>query len=491
MSYVSRKAVFIEKLTEAIRSVAPILFIVLVLAFSITPVSTGLLMSYIVGAILLIIGMGLFTMGAEMAMTPIGEHVGSAMTRTRNIVLILVTGFIAGVIITISEPDLQVLAEQVPNIPNWIIIGAVSVGVGIFLLISFLRILMQFPLRHLLLIFYGVIFILAQFVPGDYLSVAFDSGGVTTGPMTVPFIMALGYGIAATRSDSSAEEDSFGLVALCSIGPILSVLILGMIYRTDGSAYTPVSIPEVADSRALWQLFMTEFPHYFKEVAISILPVVIFFAFFQIRYIRMSLPNLARIGVGIIYTYVGLSLFLTGVNVGFMPLGNILGQKLGALDYNWITVPLGALIGYFIVAAEPAVHVLNRQVNEITAGAIPGKALSLSMSVGVAISVGLSMLRILCNIPIMWILLPGYAVALGLSFVVPPVFTSIAFDSGGVASGPMTATFLLPLAMGLCSAVGGNVAVDAFGVVALVAMTPLITIQLLGLMFRIKTRRKN
>lgn len=490
MSYVDRKAVFVEKIMEAMRSVVPILLIVLVLAFTIVPVSPGLLMAYIVGAMLLIVGMGLFTMGAEMAMTPIGEHVGSAMTRTRSIAIILITGFVAGVIITLSEPDLQVLAEQVPNIPNGIIIGAVSLGVGIFLLVALLRILMQIPLRHLLLVFYGIIFILAQFVPGDYLSVAFDSGGVTTGPMTVPFIMALGYGIAATRSDSSAEEDSFGLVALCSIGPILSVLILGMIYHADGSAYTPVAIPEVADTRALWQLFMTEFPHYFKEVAVSILPVVLFFAFFQIRYIHLAPRELARIGVGILYTYVGLSLFLTGVNVGFMPMGNILGQELGSLEYNWITVPLGMLIGYFIVAAEPAVHVLNRQVNEITAGAIPGKALSLSMSIGVAISVGLSMLRILCHIPIMYILLPGYGIALLLSFFVPPVFTSIAFDSGGVASGPMTATFLLPLAMGLCSAVGGNVAVDAFGVVALVAMTPLITIQLLGLMFRIKTRKK-
>ena len=287
---------------EAVRSVAPILVIVLVLVFTIVPVSPGLMMAYFIGALLLIVGMGLFTMGAEMAMTPIGENVGSAMTRTRNLPLILITGFLAGVIITMSEPDLQVLAEQVPNIPNGIIVGAVSLGVGIFLMLAFMRILMQFPLRHLLLIFYGLIFILAQFVPGDYLSVSFDSGGVTTGPMTVPFIMALGYGIAATRSDASAEEDSFGLVALCSIGPILSVLILGMIYKTDGSAYTPVTIPEAADTRALWRLFMSEFPHYFREVALSILPVVVFFAFFQIRYIRMEPAKLLRIGVGLLYT---------------------------------------------------------------------------------------------------------------------------------------------------------------------------------------------
>ena len=488
MSFENRKAVFMEKMGEAVRSVVPILCIVLVLCFSIAPVPNSILMAFLVGAMLLIFGMGLFTLGADLAMTPIGEHVGGALTRSRKLWLMLVTGFIAGVIITISEPDLQVLAEQVQDVPNMIIIGAVALGVGVFLVVGLLRILLQIKLKYLLLGFYAVVFIFAQFVPKNYIAVAFDSGGVTTGPMTVPFIMALGAGIAATRSDKSAEEDSFGLVALCSIGPILAVLILGAIYRADGS-YTPVTIPDIENSQQLWQLFMSEFPKYFKEVAIALLPVILFFVYFQVRYIHLNAHYLIRIAVGILYTYLGLALFLTGVNVGFMPVGNILGQKLGSMGANWIVVPLGMVLGYFIVAAEPAVHVLNRQVAEITAGAIPQKALSLSLSVGVSISVGLSMLRIILGIPIMWILLPGYALALILSFIVPPVFTAIAFDSGGVASGPMTATFLLPLAMGLCAAVGGNVATDAFGVVALVAMTPLITIQILGLIYKIKVKR--
>ena len=483
-----RRAAFMEKIGEAVKSVLPIGAIVLLLCFSIVPVPNSILMAFVIGGLLLILGMGLFTMGADMAMTPIGENVGGAITRTRKLWLILLTGFIAGVIITISEPDLQVLAEQVPNIPNGIIIGAVALGVGLFLLLALLRILLQVPLKFLLLGFYALVFILAQFVPLNFLSVAFDAGGVTTGPMTVPFIMALGYGIASMRSDSRAEEDSFGLVALCSIGPILAVLIMGMVYRTEGSAYTPVEIPEVADTQVLWQMFMSSFPKYFREVAISLLPVILFFIFFQIRYIRLNRYNLVKIGVGLLYTYLGLALFLTGVNVGFMPLGNLIGQKIGAMQANWIIVPLGMIIGYFIVAAEPAVHVLNRQVAEITAGAIPQRALQISLSVGVSISVGLSMLRVLLRLPILYILLPGYILALALSFFVPPVFTAIAFDSGGVASGPMTATFLLPLAMGLCSAVGGNVTVDAFGVVAMVAMTPLITIQLLGLAYKIKVK---
>lgn len=479
-----------EKMAEAIRSTLPIICIVLLLSFSIAPVSNSILMAFIVGAIMLVVGMGLFTMGADMAMMPIGEHVGSAITKSRKMWFILLTGFIAGAIVTVSEPDLQVLAEQVANIPNGIIIGAVSLGVGLFLMLALARIFFQIKLKYLLFGFYGVIFILAQFVPLDYLSVAFDSGGVTTGPMTVPFIMALGYGIASTRSDSNAEEDSFGLVALCSIGPILAVLILGMVYSADSSTYVPVVIPAIETSRELWHLFLVEFPTYFKEVAVALLPVIVFFAYFQIRHIHLTPYNLAKIGIGLLYTYLGLALFLTGVNVGFMPMGNILGQKIGALEANWVSVPLGMILGYFIVAAEPAVHVLNRQVAEITAGAIPGKALSVSLSVGVSISVGLSMLRILYGIPILYILMPGYALALILSFFVPSVFTSIAFDSGGVASGPMSATFLLPLAMGLCISVGGNVAVDAFGVVALVAMTPLITIQILGLLYKIKVGRR-
>jgi len=190
----------------------------------------------------------------------------------------------------------------------------------------------------------------------------------------------------------------------------------------------------------------------------------------------------------LVYTYFGLVLFLTGVNVGFMPLGRYLGQTIGSSQYNWIIIPIGMIIGYFIVIAEPAVHVLNKQVVEMTSGAIPKKAISTSLSIGVSASVGLAMLRIITGMPLMYLLIPGYAIALILTFFVPPVFTAIAFDSGGVASGPMTATFLLPLAIGVCLGVGGNVAVDAFGLVAMVAMTPLITIQGLGLFYKFKLK---
>ena len=480
----------LEKLKESLGAVLPIIGIVLVLCFSIAPIPNSVLMTFVVGAVLLIIGMMFFTLGAEMAMTPMGERIGTKLTNTRKISVVIVLCFILGFIITISEPDLQVLAEQVPSIPNYTLIIAVATGVGIFLVAAVLRMLFGIPLAHMLLILYPIIFILASIVPQDFLTVAFDSGGVTTGPMTVPFIMALGIGFSAVRSDKHAENDSFGLVALCSVGPILAVLLLGLLYHPGESGYEQTMIVKTDNSVEMWQLFQEGLPYYMKEMLISLLPIILFFFIFQIVSLHLHKKTLVKIIIGIIYTYIGLVLFLTGVNVGFMPAGNYLGQVIAGLSYPWIIVPIGMLIGYFIVKAEPAVYVLTEQVEELTSGAISAKAMGMSLSIGVAFSLGLAMVRVLTGISILWFLLPGYAVALGLTFSVPKIFTAIAFDSGGVASGPMTATFLLPFSMGACEALGGNVVTDAFGVVAMVAMTPLITIQILGLIYQIQEQMK-
>ena len=480
----------LEKLKESLGAVLPIIGIVLVLCFSIAPIPNSVLMTFVVGAVLLIIGMMFFTLGAEMAMTPMGERIGTKLTNTRKISVVIVLCFILGFIITISEPDLQVLAEQVPSIPNYTLIIAVATGVGIFLVAAVLRMLFGIPLAHMLLILYPIIFVLASIVPQDFLTVAFDSGGVTTGPMTVPFIMALGIGFSAVRSDKHAENDSFGLVALCSVGPILAVLLLGLPYHPGGSGYEQTMIVKTDNSVEMWQLFQEGLPYYMKEMLISLLPIILFFFIFQIVSLHLHKKTLVKIIIGIIYTYIGLVLFLTGVNVGFMPAGNYLGQVIAGLSYPWIIVPIGMLIGYFLVKAEPAVYVLTEQVEELTSGAISAKAMGMSLSIGVALSLGLAMVRVLTGISILWFLLPGYAVALGLTFFVPQIFTAIAFDSGGVASGPMTATFLLPFSMGACEALGGNVVTDAFGVVAMVAMTPLITIQILGLIYQIQEQMK-
>ena len=479
-----------EKLKEALQAVLPIIGLVLLLSFTIAPISPSILLCFLIGGILLIAGIVFFTLGAELAMSPMGERVGTAMTQSKKLWVVVALSFLLGFIITISEPDLQVLAQQVPAVPNLTLILAVACGVGVFLVVALLRMLFSIALPPFLVCFYAVIFILAFFVPKEFLSVAFDSGGVTTGPMTVPFIMALGVGISATRSDRHAADDSFGLVALCSIGPILAVMMLGLIYNPDSAAYMPPVIPEIADSKQLWNLFAVELPTYMKEIALSLLPIVLFFAVFQALILKLSGRNLTRILIGLVYTYIGLVLFLTGVNVGFMPAGNYLGQVLSGLSHPWVIVPIAMVMGYFIVKAEPAVYVLNKQVEEITDGAIPARAMGTALSAGVAISLGIAMIRVLTGISILWILIPGYTIALVISFFVPKIYTAIAFDSGGVASGPMTAAFLLPLAQGACVALGGNIVTDAFGVVAMVAMTPLITIQVMGLYSKLAEKKK-
>jgi hypothetical protein len=455
-----------------------------VLCFSIAPVSPSILLCFLLGAAMIIVGIMFFTLGAEMSMSPMGERVGAMLTKSRSVPLIIGVGFLLGFLITISEPDLQVLANQVPSIPNMTLILSVAAGVGLFLVVAFLRMLLGIALPKLLVVFYGLIFVLAAFVPKEFLSVAFDSGGVTTGPITVPFIMALGVGVAAIRSDRHAADDSFGLVALCSIGPILAVLILGIAFQASDSTYVPPILPNVSDSVELWQLFHEGLPTYIKEIATSLLPIIVMFGVFQLAALKLDRRTLGRIGVGLAYTYLGLVLFLAGANIGFMPAGNYLGQVLAGQSFRWLLVPIGMLIGYFIVKAEPAVYVLNKQVEEVTDGAISASTMGAALSAGVSLSVGLAMVRVLTGISIL-----GYAFAIGISFVVPKLYTAIAFDAGGVASGPMTATFLLPLAQGACVAVGGNIVTDAFGVVAMVAMTPLITVQLMGLMAQLKQRR--
>ena len=479
------KTILGPKISESLSSVLPVTGIVLLLFATIAPVPAEMLVAFIIGAVLLIVGMGLFTLGAETAMTPMGQYVGSKMTKTKKLWLIIPISLFVGTMITVSEPDLQVLAGQIDSIPSSLLIWAVALGVGLLLVVAMLRIIFRISLKYLLIILYAVVFITVFFIPRAFIPMAFDSGGVTTGPMTVPFIMALGVGVASIRSDDGGS-DSFGLVALCSVGPILAVMLLGIFFNADADAGITEQILIANGSRDIILMFLTKIPHYALEVAIAIGPRVVFFLIFQALSGGMGTKGLGKILIGVVYTYVGLVLFLTGVNVGFMPVGNHLGYELASSSVKWVIIPLGMIMGYFIVAAEPAVHVLTKQVEEVTAGAVPGKALSLTLSIGVAVSIGIAMLRVLTGISLLWVVVPGYVIAIVLSFIVPDIFTSIAFDSGGVASGPMTATFLLPFAIGACSAVGGNVVEDAFGLVALVAMTPLIAIQLLGLVYKSK-----
>ena len=483
------RTAIVEKLRESAISVLPIIIIVMILSLTVFPVQTDLMLCFLIGALLLIFGMSLFSLGADISMTPIGNKIGTALTKSRNLPLILIVSFVLGLAITISEPDLQVLAETVPHINSMVLLITVGVGVGFFLAIAMLRILTGIKLRWFLIIFYAAVFILAAFTDNNFLGVAFDSGGVTTGPMTVPFILALGVGVSHIRSDQTAEADSFGLVSLCSIGPILSVLILGFFYPSDSSS-VDLAVSSYATTTEIGRAYLFGIPQYIEEIAIAMLPIVAVFFLFQIVTLRIERRGLAKICMGFVYTYAGLVLFLTGVNVGFSSLGSVMGMGMAEGAMKYLLIPLAMLLGWFIISAEPAVAVLEKQIEDVSAGAIPGKAIKRSLSIAIAIAMGLAMVRVLTGINILWFLVPGYAIALILSFMVPDIYTAVAFDSGGVASGPMTATFMLQFSIGASTALGGNVLADAFGIVAMVAMMPLLSIQMVGLFYEKKRKHE-
>ena len=484
------------KIKEALISALPVTAIVYIMAL--TPLfdfSQTELIVFSIGAVMLILGIGLFNLGADLAMTPMGTHVGAGLSRQRKLSLLLIVCFVLGLLITIAEPDLQVLAKQVSAVMNGtLLVYTVGLGVGVFLVVAILKIVFKRSLSQLLMLFYMLLFALALLLvvggAADLLPMAFDSGGVTTGPITVPFIMALGVGISSILGDRRSKENSFGLVALCSVGPILAVLMLG-VFSSGDLAY---QVPDYSVSNDILGAYLHTLGHTAKEVAIALGLIVVFFLICQIFVLKLTRRRLLRIGVGVLFTYVGLVIFLTGVNVGFMPIGYKLGNALGQWDPIFLTV-FGLVMGVLVVLAEPAIHVLNSQVEEVTGGLVTKRSMITGLCIGVGLSIALSVVRIIFDFSLVYYIIPGYFISLALSLFVPPVYTAIAFDSGGVASGPMTSGFILPFATGVCVAIQGESAVlrDAFGVVALVAMTPLITIQLLGfraiLSDRVKERR--
>ncbi len=475
-----------EKVAESLSAILPITAIVLFLCVSLVPLELGTFVTFAAGAVMLVIGMGFFQFGAEMAMTPLGEGIGVQLSKTKSILLTIIITLIMGIIITVAEPDLQVLANQVPSIPNLTLILAVAAGVGLFLVAAVLRTKLHIDLSNLLIAIYIIVIIVSFFVPRDFLSVAFDSGGVTTGPITVPFIMTFGIGMASMSRGKDSTSNSFGLVALSSVGPIMSVLILGCFFTPKDTSYSAFELSEVFTTHDVVRVFLVQIPKYIKEVGISLFPIAMVFLIFQYFTKRYHSHQIKKIIVGFVYTCIGLVLFLCGVNVGFAPVGTVLGQRLVSFSNGAIIVPVGILIGYYMVKAEPAIQILNKQIHSVTNGTISEKAIDRCMSIGVATSVGISMLRVLTGIPLYWIIIPGYIIALAMSKFVPKIFVGIAFDSGGVASGPMTTTFLLPMTIGACQMAGGDIMTDAFGVVALVALTPLIAIQVMGLRYKHK-----
>ena len=471
------KKLFFDKIKESLFSILPVTLIVVILNFTpLLNLKASEILIFSACALFLVLGIGLFTLGADVAMTPMGEQVGAGLTKSKNLTLLVLIAFALGLLITIAEPDLTVLAGQVGS---KLIIIFVAVGVGIFLVLSILKMVFKKDLASILLYFYMVLFALALFtlaVDPNLIPLSFDAGGVTTGPITVPFIMALGVGVASTLGGKNASENSFGLVAMCSVGPILAVLLLcafggGKVNAPNVNDYV---MPSDVLSATIFALLNT-----MKDVGIALGLVVVFFLIINFTLLKLSKKKLLSIAIGIVFTYVGLVVFLTAVHVGFMPIGFEMGKQLASVSPLTVTI-VAFVLGLVVVLAEPAVHVLNKQVEEITHGLVSKTSMMVALSVGVGLSICLSAIRIIFGFSILYYLIPGYLLSLGLSFFVPKIYTAIAFDSGGVASGPLTSTFILPFAIGACIALGGNVLADAFGVVAMVAMTPLITIQLLG-----------
>ena len=481
-----------EKLKESAVSVIPVMAIVVLLNFTIAPLPEGQLAQFILGGVLLMLGLSVFLVGADLGMVPFGQRVGAALTHKRSLPLILVASFVIGFAITIAEPDVQVLASQVagvaPGLNKMTLLLMIAVGVGIFLVVAMLRVVLQLSLPLLLVISYALVFFVCAFDDTAYVCIAFDSGGATTGPITVPFIMAMGIGVASTVKKKDGGDNSFGFVGLASIGPIAAVAVMGLFSPMDKNLNAEPAV--FTGPTSVLEPFLGQLPHVAWDITMALLPLVVIFFVFQFGLLKLPGQQVKRMIMGFIYAWIGLVIFMTGVNGGFTPIGRSLGMELGTLLGGWALLPVGLVLGAVVVCAEPAVWVLTEQVEEVSGGSIRRSVMLAALSVSIAIAVGLGMLRVITGVSIWYIIVPGYLLALGLTRFCPPMFTAIAFDSGGVASGPMSTTFVLALTLGAAISTGGNPATDAFGMVAMIAMAPLITIQILGLVFKYAEGRK-
>ena len=482
------KELLLTKLKESFSSVLPIIIVVLLICiFKGESTTINLMPAFLIGGFLLVLGMCIFDIGANLSMVNIGSKIGMHLTKKKNVFLLLFMCFLIATIITIAEPDLLVLSKQTPNISPIVLIGSVGIGVGLFFLIACIRLLKRWSYNLILILTCVLMFVIAIFVPEEFIGVAFDSGGVTTGALSVPFIISLARGLTSFRVDKERKNDTFGLMAFCSLGPIVVLLLLGLIYKSS-TTYEQFEIMTNSSIRDVIIGFIHEIPTYMKEVGLSLSPILILFIVYDIFFLKLKKKPLIKIIKGLIYTYIGLVIFMLGVNVGFLPMSYMIGKVLA--NDSLLLIPLSALIGFFIIYSEPAIKVLLDQIEDITNGTINKQILLFSLSLGVSIATLLSIIRIIMGFSIMYILIPGYLIAIILSFFSPNVFTRIAFDSGGVASGTMTASFLLPFAIGISEFLNRDILLYSFGLVATVATIPLITVEIIGIIYKIKTNKK-
>lgn len=487
--------VLLEKSRDVVSAVVPIVVIVLALNFTITPLESHLLLRFLLGSAAVIIGLSVFLFGVDIGVTPIGNVMGSSIAKSNKIWVVVAAGLALGFMISLAEPDLHILAAEVEHVTSGVITKAsivlvVSVGIAVLLTAGLLRIVLSKRLNMLLLVAYAIIAVLAVLSSSEFLAIAFDASGATTGAMTVPFMLALAVGVASLKKDGIAsEEDSFGLVGIASAGAILAVLTMGVI---SGAGDIAGEIDYgVSASTSIIAPFASALPGISRDVLIALLPLTATFLLGQRLWFHISQRGVSRILKGVVYTFVGLVTFMLGVNAGFMDVGTIVGREVASLEAKWVVVAIGFALGMVVVLAEPAVYVLTRQVEEVTSGYVKRKLVLAALSLGIGIAVALSMVRIVVPEMQLWhFLLPGYLISLTLAFIVPNLFVGIAFDAGGVASGPMTATFILAFAHGAADAVeGASVMIDGFGVIAMVAMMPLIALQLLGLVYKFKSAK--
>lgn len=486
--------VLITKFKEVLSSVIPIILIVVILNFTLTPLETPIFIRFLIGAIFLMIGLTIFLIGVDIGITPIGNHMGKALARTNKLWLVAIAGLILGFFISVAEPDLHILAGQVDSVSSGLIskgsiVVIVSIGIAIMLSAGLARIVYNFQLYKLLTIIYSIIFILACISSREFLAISFDASGATTGALTVPFILALGIGVSKLKKDSKASEnDSFGLVAIASTGAIISVMIMSIISKTDEITG---SLESNAISDSIFGPFISKIYKVGIEIIVALLPILVLFLVFQKLSFKLPRREVRKILFGLLFTFIGLVLFLTGVNAGFMDAGTLMGYSLAALDNKFFVILVGFVLGVVTILAEPAVYVLTHQIEDVTSGYVKRSVVMFTLAIGVGIAVALSVVRILIpELQLGQYLLPGYLIALALTYFVPKLFVGIAFDSGGVASGPMTAAFILAYTQGAAEAVeGANVLIDGFGVIAMVAMTPLIALQILGLIFKVKSKK--
>ncbi|MGI6192597.1 MAG: DUF1538 domain-containing protein [Christensenellales bacterium] len=485
-----------SKFKEVIFSVLPITLLVVVLNFTLTPLEPNMMIRFLIGAALIIVGLTIFLTGVDIGITPIGNMMGGSLAKSNKIWIVVIVGLLLGFFISVAEPDLHILAGQVDavssgQITKLSIVMVVSVGIAVMVSFGLSRIVFNIPLHIVLAVIYAIILVISIFVSPEFLAISFDASGATTGALTVPFILALAAGVSKLKKDSaSSESDSFGLVGIASSGAIIGVAMMSVI---SGAERMTGSLPEsAAAADSLLGPFLRMVPTLAWEVLLALAPVLVIFLVFNMVSLKVSKESMRKIFFGFVYAFLGLVIFLLGVNAGFMEVGSVVGYKLASMDSSFWVIFIGFVLGMVTILAEPAVYILNQQIEDVTSGYVKRKAVMASLAIGVALAVALSIVRIVIPGVQLWhYLLPGYIISIVMSFFVPQLFVGIAFDSGGVASGPMTATFILAYAQGVAEAVeGANVLVDGFGVIAMVAMTPLIALQILGLVFKMKSKKE-